>query len=198
MDYDIDVSFSLASYAIKYGDLNNFKVFMTPQNVNFGTEWKLIHQVIRHGTIDFLNYCLEMGAEINALSCCGRTALCQAVMRTHDIDCTMNMVYVLLHAGANVHLGDPLRQSLRFCNFDISKLLIDRGAKADDISPKTLTLPIIQFIEKRGNCRRNAILLLGLHKLRILNIQSCKRQDVNILKLIGKHVWSFRMGMDFK
>jgi hypothetical protein len=74
-------------------------------------------------------------------------------------------------------------------------MLLDRGARLLNFELDTW-LPAIPdwvttFIESRSNCRNAAIVIIGMHKCRRTNVTG--NNDINVLRLISKHIWSTRM-----
>ncbi len=87
--------------------------------------------------VDIIKFLLELGVDVNARSERGYTALMRAV----DANCDVEIVRMLLYAGANVTHTDFLNQNALFfaCeneSVEIAKLLIDAGsnlnAREDD------------------------------------------------------------------
>jgi hypothetical protein len=75
---------------------------------------------------------------------------------------------------------------------DVARLLIDRGAKVSNVKLKT-AIPewVITFVESRFNCRLASITIIGIHKYRRTTMTG--NNDINVLRLISKHIWSTRM-----
>jgi ankyrin repeat protein len=109
----------------------------------------------------------------------------------------VNVVRVLLDAGVIIETTNhdgwtPLRSAISYTRIDVARLLIDRGAKLSNIKLDT-QLPTIPdwvnlFIASRSICRTDSIVLIGIHKYHRTNITG--NNDINVLKLIGKHIWS--------
>jgi ankyrin repeat protein len=118
-----------------------------------------------------------------------------ASMRGH-----VNIVRVLLDAGAIVDAQNdfevtPLQCAFQYERVDVSQLLIDWGAKLSNIKLNDY-LPeipdwVTTFIESRSNCRTVSITIIAIHKYRRTNVTG--NNDINVLKLISKHIWSTRM-----
>jgi hypothetical protein len=50
---------------------------------------------------------------------------------------------------------------------------------------------VTNYVASRSNCRIVSIVIIGIHKYHRTNATG--NNDINVLKLIGKHVWSSRM-----
>jgi ankyrin repeat protein len=147
------------------------------------------------GYLDCIKCCLEMHANVNVRAVNGSTALHFASTRGHA-----DVVSLLLDVGAvvdvvNVHGCTPLYCAISYERIAIARHLIDRGAKVSNVKvdkdvpaiPDSVTL----LVESRSKCRFVAIVIIGIHKYRRTNITS--NNDINVLRLIGKHIWSMRM-----
>jgi hypothetical protein len=104
-----------------------------------------------------------------------------------------------LDAGAmvdGVSGGDtPLYRALCYKHDDVARLLVDRGAKVCkvELDERVPAIPdwVTTFVESRSNCRCAAIAIIGIHKYRRTTV-TCNN-DINVIKLISKHIWSARM-----
>jgi ankyrin repeat protein len=108
---------------------------------------------------------------------------------------------LLLDAGATVDVANsfgptPIYYAIRNKYVDIVRLLIDRGASVSNINLGKY-VPIIPpdwlstFLASRSRCRAVAIIIVGIHKYHRTSIAG--KNDINVLKLISKHIWSTRM-----
>jgi ankyrin repeat protein len=102
--------------AAREGDLQQLRAALTVNNVNdvdhYGSESLL--WAARYGHVDCVEYCIEMGASVNARNKSGCTPLHLASYHGH-----VNVVRVLLDAGAIVDGDDkatmaPLYHAIRF------------------------------------------------------------------------------------
>jgi ankyrin repeat protein len=147
------------------------------------------------GSLQCVRCCLNMGANVNKADRYGCTALHFASAGGADV------ARALLDAGATVdaktqHLCTPLYNAIYGNNDDVAQLLIDRGANASTIELDRFVPEIPNWLESfvtfRSNCRRAAIFVIGIHKYHRTNLTG--NNDINVMKLIGKHIWSSRMG----
>jgi ankyrin repeat protein len=183
--------------AAEKGDLPQLRVALTMGNVNdVAGGWTALYYAACNGHDDCVIYCLEMGADVNASDSIGRTPLHVASMWGH-----VNVARVLLDAGAlvdarNVNGWTALHHAIEFERVDVARLLVDRGANVSSMNwcPGLPRIPdwISEFIESRSNCRTAAIVIIGIHKYRRTTMTG--NNDINVLRLISKHIWSTRMG----
>jgi ankyrin repeat protein len=134
-----------------------------------------------------------MGGNVNVRDRRGSTPL-------HNASYHVNVVRVLLEAGAMVDATDkgghrPLCFAIRNNCVDVARLLLDRGAKVSNVQLNEV-LPAIPnwvttFVESRSNCRLASIFIIGMHKYRRTTMTG--NNDINLLRLISKHIWSTRM-----
>jgi hypothetical protein len=101
-----------------------------------------------------------------------------------------------LDAGAIVDTTDsPGRTALSdaICRkrVGIARLLVDRGAKVSSVKLNAFPDWVTTFIEARYNCRSVSVAIIGIHKYHCTSITG--NNDINVLKLISKHIWSTRM-----
>ena len=107
---------------------------------------------------------------------------------------SLSIIDTLLRYGANVNeivygTRTPLDWVVDHREVDesVAKRLIDAGAKS-----ATIPLPdsICDFIEARESCRCAAVSFIKLHHR---STSPFMYQDKNVIILIAKHIWSFRM-----
>jgi ankyrin repeat protein len=154
-----------------------------------------LHRAVDGGSVDCVNHCLKMGANVNVRNHVGSTPLHYASSWGH-----VNVVSVLLDAGAIVDMTDdfgwtPLHDALRNTHVPVARLLIDRGAKMSNIKPddEVIVIPdwITTIIESQSRCRLVSITIIGMHKYRLTTLTG--NNDINVIRLISKHIWSTRM-----
>jgi hypothetical protein len=187
--------------AAKMGDLPQLRVTLTADNVNVpqGGGWTALHWAARDGHDECVKYCIEMGANVNARSIGGYTPLHFALL--YERVTAVKVVRVLLDAGASVDMIDdddgwtPLHRAICTNRVDVARMLIDRGAKLcnvllDENVPKIPDWVTI-FMESRAKCRCAAIVIVGIHEFRRTTVTG--NNDINVFKLISKHIWSMRM-----
>jgi ankyrin repeat protein len=184
-------------YAAGKGDLQQLRVALTVNNLNDDDYDGLtaLHCAANSGYADCVKLCIKMGANVNARSIGGLTPLHIPLFEGHA-----NVVRALLDAGAIVDAADddgwtPLHYAIRDNCVDAARLLIDGGAKVSSVQLDD-DLPAIAdwvtaFIESRSNCRTVSIIIIGIHKYRLTTVTG--NNDVNVLRLISKHIWSSRM-----
>jgi ankyrin repeat protein len=178
-------------------ELQQLRVAVTVDNVNAVNNdgWKVLHFVAEGGSVDCVKCCIEMGANVNASSRGGATPLHSASLYGNVV-----IVRVLLDAGAIVDANHfarftPLKCAI-FGNYgDVACLLMDRGAKVSNVKldEDVPAIPdwVTTFIESRSRCRSAAIVMIAIHKYHRTNVTG--NNDINVIKLISKHVWSMRM-----
>jgi ankyrin repeat protein len=174
-------------YAARHGDLQQLRVALTVNNVNDvyrASCWTVLHHAANNGYEECVKYCLEMDANVNARNRSGSTPL-------HIASWHVNVVRVLLEAGAMVDPANnngvtPLCFAIRNNCVYVSRLLIDRGAKVSNVQLKEIT-----FVKARCKCRLASITVIGIHKYHRTTVTG--NNDINVLRLISKHIWSSRM-----
>jgi ankyrin repeat protein len=156
--------------------------------------WTALHYASCHARIECIKICLHLNANVNVRDLHGGTPLHYASHNHVDV------VLLLLDAGAMVDATDkddrtPLHCAIRYNSDDVAKLLLDRGAKVSNVKldffvpeiPSRIGL----FVESRTNCRCATVIVIGVHKFRRTIVTG--NNDINVLRLIGKHVWASRM-----
>jgi hypothetical protein len=184
--------------AVQRGDLDQLRAALTLDNVNVQNGfdgWTTLHCAAANGHVECSKYCIEMGAKVNAQSKNGYTPLHCA--SSHGF---VDVVRLVLDAGAIVDATDregwtPLYCAIRYNHIVVARLIIDRGGKVsnvklDDRSP---AIPdwITSFVASRSKCRTVAVAIIGIHRFQHTTITG--NNDINVLKLIGKHIWSSQM-----
>jgi ankyrin repeat protein len=178
--------------AARIGDLQQLRVALNVHNVNdVDRGWTALHLATRNGSVGCVNYCLEMGANANAGNDSGYTPLYFASSWGH-----LNVVHVLLDAGAIVDTTSkigrtPLYSAIRNKHVDVARVLLDRGAKVSNITLGAIPDWVTKFVESRSNCRCAAFAIIGIHKYHRTSVTG--NNDINVLRLIAKHIWSMRM-----
>jgi hypothetical protein len=182
--------------AAQTGDLQGLRATLTADNVNNTyCEWTVLLWTVYKGRDDCVNYCIEMGANVNVLD--GFRCI---PLRFASLKGYVNIVRALLDAGAIVDVTDndgftPLYFAFHNERPDVVRLLIDRGAKVSNVKLGKLlpTIPdwITTLFESRSNCRFVSIAIIVIHKYRRTTVTG--NHDINVLRLISKHIWSTRM-----
>jgi ankyrin repeat protein len=182
--------------AAKEGDLQQLRVALTVDNWNDCDEYgkTALHWAAEHEQLDCVKYCIEMGANVNARAN-GSTPLHYASSWGYA-----NVAGILLDAGALVDVANnvgntPLHLAIEHVCVDVAQILIDRGAKVSNVKLDRV-LPAIPdwvtaFIESRSKCRTAANIIIGIHKYHRTNVTG--NNDINVIRLISKHIWSTRM-----
>jgi hypothetical protein len=137
-----------------------------------------------------------MGANVNARTYDGYTPLHCASLNGDDI-----VVRVLLDAGAMVDAKcrsgwTPLYFAIRNKRVDVARLMVDQGAKLSNVKLDMYYVPAIPywvtaFIESRSKCQSVSIVMIGIHKYRRTTVTG--DNDINVIRLISKLIWSTRM-----
>jgi hypothetical protein len=182
--------------AARWGDLEQLRGTLTRDNVDdldVGG-WTALLSASFNGHVECAKLCIEMGANVNARSHTECTPLHFASSKEDFVD----VVRILLDAGAIVDVANcdgwtPLCFAIATSLVDNARLLIDGELKCQMLSVASPAIPdwITVFIASRSNCRCVAIIIIGIHKYRRTNITG--NNDINVLRLIGKHIWSARM-----
>jgi ankyrin repeat protein len=87
-----------------------------------------LQQAVALGDLDWCQYLLERGADINALDKFDRSVLSY---------CRPSMLRFLLDAGADVRLGAPVCNAARHGDIEMIATLLDAGAELDGPGPNT-------------------------------------------------------------
>jgi hypothetical protein len=113
----------------------------------------------------------------------------------------VDIVHMLLDARAIIDARDydgytPLWRGIQGKHVDVARMLLDWGAKISNVKLDSY-LPVIPdwvivFIESRSNCRTASTIVIAIHKYHRTNI-TAGHNDMNVLRLISKHIWSTRM-----
>jgi ankyrin repeat protein len=185
--------------AARTGDVDRLRAVLTVKNVDDkdGNTWSALHWAAWCEHVDCVKLCLEMGANVNSGCNIGYTALHFAAAA--GIGRTVDVVRILLDGGAIVDPEGcggrtPLQRAIFFNHVDVAHLLVDRGAKVSNVKLECLpAIPdwIDNFIASRSRCRSVAIVIIAIHKHH--RTHSTCNNDINVLQIIGKHIWSTRM-----
>jgi ankyrin repeat protein len=183
--------------AARSGDLQQLRGALTVDNVNDGNVFgcTALHCAASDGHDECVKFCIEMGTNVNARANGGLTPLHVASSNGH-----VNVVRLLLNAGAMVEVTDrygwtPLHRAIDTKRVDVARRLIDRGVmvsnvKLDEHVPE-ISDWITTFIDSRSNCRCAAIAFIGVHRYHRTTMTG--NNDINVLQLISKHIWSSRL-----
>jgi hypothetical protein len=117
----------------------------------------------------------------------------------------VHIVRALLDAGASVDTANkfgwtPLERAIHFKRIDVAQLLIDRGSRVENVKLDKYFPNVPDWVtaiaDLRLKCRLVSIIIIGIHKYRLTEFTG--NNDINVLKLISKHIWSTRMESDWK
>jgi ankyrin repeat protein len=185
-----------------WGVLMQLRAKVNADNVNetdlYG--WSVLHHACEHGQVECVKYCVELGANVNLCANHGLTPLMCAKKCGATGKGLLEIVRILLDAGATVdcmgvHQMTSLFIAIHTSEYHVAALLIDRGARlANVLLNKTVPrIPdwINTIVTFRCRCRRTAFVLIAIHKYQRTMVTG--NNDIHVLKLIGKHIWSHRM-----
>jgi ankyrin repeat protein len=129
--------------AIRNRDIHQFRVALTVDNLDDvdSFDWTVLHVSVHKSHFECVKHCIEMGANVNARDSIGWTPLYMASICTYsgrDIGRKIGIVRALLDANAIVDAADhngttPLKFAIKNDSVELSKLLIDRGAKISNV-----------------------------------------------------------------
>jgi ankyrin repeat protein len=155
-----------------------------------------LHFVALKGHYECAKLCVKLGANVNARDDIGVCPLHFASSYEH-----VKVAHVLLDAGATVDVTDkegctPLYHAIANSSIDVARLLIDRGGKVSNVKldAKVHSIPdwVTKYIASRSRCRSVVIIIIGIHKYHRTCVNT-GNNDINVLRLVGKHIWSTRM-----
>ena len=191
-------------------DIASLISYITPENVNlrYNNGVSPLWMAVDKGDHVLVKHCIDMGAVMDII-CYEETLLHHACCKS------LQIVKILLDAGVDVnqYIAHPNRYFygihhyvLGACIHNVTigntvpKVLIDYGADPNLLenayrTNSDMSFPqyLKNFILMRNRKRSKAIRLIAIHKYKLSKIKRINEQDVNILKLIGKHIWSFRL-----
>jgi ankyrin repeat protein len=183
--------------AANNGSIQQLRRVLTVDNVDDvnGVGRTALHYSSHKGSLECIKYCIKMGVNVNARDFSAWTPLHFASSYGYT-----DIVHVLLDASAIIvdaktNTGKtPLYNTIKRKHVR-AKLLIDRGAKVANVQlDKTVpTIPdwVNAIIASRSKCRSVAALIIGIHKYRHTKVTG--NNDMNVLKMIAKLIWSSRM-----
>jgi ankyrin repeat protein len=198
---------------LRRDDLEAFKKCITENIIDIwqqDSRYKrtLLHNAAVLNAYNCLQFLLDCGIDANSIDYIGNTSLHAAALYAaalHLNDCINHLdvrqcIKALLDAGANINaLNHDDRTPFMFLiprrtdykNDNMLRLLIDRGA--DIIIGDWTRVPIIpihiqEFIKSRNLTRVTAIAFITLYKKAYVG-----GNGKDVLRLIGKHIWSMRM-----
>jgi hypothetical protein len=186
--------------AAQTGNLQQLRALLTPGNIDDTSEGlTALHNAAIYGQVECISLCVSMGANVNIQARDGgggMTPLCEAATYGN-----LDVVRVLLDANkVDVDAPDdfgwtPLRSAIHYDRRDIARLLIDRGANVSTVflSAYLPTIPgwISKLLASRAACRCVANIVVAIHRRQLTKVTGSN--DINVMKLIGKHIWSTRM-----
>jgi ankyrin repeat protein len=182
------------------GNLQTLRSLLTPNNVDDMDErvygCTTLHVAVMWAH-DCVKLCLELGANVNLRAIDGWTSLHFVI----DDKMGYQIARELLDAEAIIDApiidaldgGEttPLQRALENTRVEVAQLLLDRGAKISNLKLAVIPSWFTAFVASRSNCRGAAIIVIGIHKYHRTNITG--NSDINVLRLVSKHVWSTRM-----
>jgi hypothetical protein len=148
-----------------------------------------------NGRVDCVRFCLEMHANVNT-----RVFLTESSPQHNAVMYgSVDVVRLLLDAGAIIDAEDrfgwtPLRECLQSNHHVHKKIARILGSKIVKVKLNKNFPAIPDWAYKFAAfkyCRSVAVTIVGICKHHRTNV-TC-HMDINVIKLIGKHVWSMRM-----
>jgi ankyrin repeat protein len=178
------------------GDIQKLRVVLTVDNVDDldSMGWTALHHATYRSHFECVKCCIEMKANVNARDLYGWTPLYMAAMYGN-----IDIVRILLDSNAIVDVSAKDKTALFIAIYnnsvDVARLLVERGAKVSNVE-LTKGMPVIPdwvtaYVMARSTCRNVSITMIGIHKYRRTNVTG--NNDVNVLRLVSKHIWSSRM-----
>jgi ankyrin repeat protein len=188
--------------AAERGDLQQLRRLLTTNNVNDVDVRRncgktSLHWAAMRGHVECVKLCLEMGANVNSRDINEDTALPFACAKLNG---NADVARILLDAGAFVDCTSifgrtPLYFAVRYNFVNVARLLLDRGAKVSNVKLGNRIPAIPDWVNaitaSRSLCRLASICIVGIHKYHRTAVTG--NNDINVLKLISKHIWSTRM-----
>jgi ankyrin repeat protein len=179
------------------GDVDALLAGVHRDNVNDADTRGLValHWASYYGHTQCVQVLLNCHADMEARSVSGWTPLHCSVQKGQ-----VDVVRTLLDNGAVLDTLDipyrasSLHRAISNNHHNVTFLLLDRGARVDDILVDR-ELPVIPnwvhvMVASRSQCRNIAITIVGIHKYRHTTVT--QSHDSNILRMICKHIWSTR------
>lgn len=163
-----------------------------------------LHFACRSNAVDCIRVLIERGAkpdmglnkEISSPDICCTNANIEAMRLLLDAGADPNTTFIPPFGyGDCKDERTILDDTLQFSCIKFSRLLVDRGATKHNTRCAGTDLRYGRIMDERNKCRTNAILVASMMK--ICPFESVLRNDVNIMRLIAKHVWTFRLSNDF-
>lgn len=158
--------------------------------------WTTLHHATDYCTQELVVKCLELGADIDKRTIrhhwTALLLLASSPYQSHDN--TLDIMRILIEAGADLWAyGTESRIAIEYAllreDYVMAALLLDYG------SPTTISLSNKRFaaiIAQRDWARRVCLLMMSLFKTRS-RASVFFGQDVNIVKMIGRQIWSHRI-----
>lgn len=180
--------------ALEHNDVKTFCTLVTKENVNtaFVRANTILYQAAYYKRVELMRYCIFLGANIDyAVNEYKWTPLHIAARRG-----VYEGVKLLLDYGANVnaltlHGSSAISTATLDYSFNknaIVKLLIDRGCQP---SKQQLKFEFVNKVVTNRNLRHNILDFIAIFKYKLQHI-ACSPLDINVVRLIGKHLWSHR------
>jgi ankyrin repeat protein len=185
--------------AARAGDHQQLRHVLTAHNVDDNSptyDCTALHYAASYEQVECVKVCMEMGANVNARTNGQQTPLHGVASMRGNVE----IARMLLDEGAIVDAKNrygitPLYSAIFNNHMDVARSLIDRGGKVSNVKLNVF-LPAIpdwvtNYVASRSNCRIVSIVIIGIHKYRRTNLTG--NNDINVLKLVAKHIWSSRM-----
>lgn len=176
---------------------------VTPKNVNATINYGgcLLFRAAKSGRRDVVEALLRLGADPNVASIYIPAVWIST--RQYDVEITR----LLLQAGANVNTYREEHTRFNDCNCMCmfckvirgahthhARLLVDWGYRLFDKDFLMMPEWFTKWVHDREACRMIALQIMALQRHRKPDVSS--GQDMNVLRMIAKQIWSNRMDHD--
>ncbi len=155
-------------------------------------QWSPLQFACSRGNAEVVAWLLLHGADPNLGDHRGWQSIHLAATCCSSLAC----VKLLLDAGADIRLRNQrgfsaLALAIQACNRSTVELLLYRGAPLENTNGVLIPKWVRQLAEGRERCRKAALLIVALRRLR--RSEALDIVCLNVTKLIARNVWSTRL-----
>jgi hypothetical protein len=183
------------------GDAAFLRRCLNANNVNH-VDWygrTALYISARNGHVECLQVCLSLGGNAEVANLSGDVALHAAASNSHKpcvvlllrqphAHVDMGVKYTALSYLVQRHLDTFKPQSPQL---DVIRVLLQRGAQISRFPSDWTPLPMwVQEEFSIASCYRIAVVVMAIHRHRRTRVTGSNGNDV--MRLIGKHIWSTR------